>query len=487
MLLATASCGDGGDDFDTDVGNATAWTQCANEWGRCVFTGTREVRYGADCKYFIQSFSNGVDCKNSVFGDPIPGIQKFCWIGSEMASVSPPPTPPALCTAPVGLMDTSRPTTVVGSGSPASCTNAALQSAITKGGVVTFNCGPLRAVIPISKTLVVPVDRDTIIDGADRVVLDGRGTTQIMNAFRNDFRVNDRTLTVQRLTFIGGRDVGSGFVARNGGSTCSWGYKTGGGGAIYTRDLNLRVINSVFENNRGPEIGPDVAGGAIYMLGAKKLIVANSSFRNNSASNGGAIGLLHTAAELYNVVLSSNRALGMLANFGNAAGCPVFNHAAQGGAGGLGGAFYSDGQDPGDIFCGVQMTDNNSGDLGGAVFRSSYWGLIPNGIRQTITWDRSTFERNKAASGGGGAAYVNNAAFTLRGCTFNANESGADGGGLKITGITVRAENNRFTNNKGSWGGGVAHWGGGPEGRGSAVGSTFTTNTPNDSVGDFPR
>jgi len=123
-------------------------------------------------------------------------------------------------------------------------------------------------------------------------------------------------------------------------------YHTGGGGAIYTRDVNIHVWGVIFEGNRGPELGPDVAGGAIYAFGAKRIVVANSIFRGNAASNGGALGLLHTSSELYNVLFDNKEALGMLANFAGATGCPVFNHEEQGGAGGLGGAFYSDGIDP---------------------------------------------------------------------------------------------------------------------------------------------
>jgi hypothetical protein len=250
----------------------------------------------------------------------------------------------------------------------------------------------------------------------------------------------------------------------------------------------VRVWGVRFENNRGPELGPDVAGGAIYVMGAKSLTVVNSTFRNNSASNGGAIGALHTPSELYNVVLEQNRATGTLANFAGATGCPTFNHEAQGGAGGLGGAFYSDGFDPGDHFCGVRMADNVAGDLGGAVFRSAYWGLIANSPKQTIWWEKSTFERNRTPVSGGGAAYVNNSLFQLNGVDFIGNDAGSgDGGALKITGLTLRADNVSFSGNKASWGGGVAHWGPGIEGAGTATNIRFSANTPNDYVGDFPR
>src|SRR4051812_2272271 len=38
--------------------------------------------------------------------------------------------------------DVSSPTTVIGTGTPASCTGDAFVSAVAKGGIITFNCGP---------------------------------------------------------------------------------------------------------------------------------------------------------------------------------------------------------------------------------------------------------------------------------------------------------------------------------------------------------
>jgi hypothetical protein len=387
-----------------------------------------------------------------------------------------------------GALDVSRPTTVVGTGTAASCTETALRTAVAAGGVITFSCGSGTTTIALTAPLLAPTDKDTVLDGGHRIVLDGQDRTQILRAHRQDFRVNDRYLAVQRLSMVRGRDVGTGFRARDGVKTCAFGYQDGGGGAISTRDVNVRVWGVTFQGNRGPELGPDVAGGAIYMAGSKHLTVANSTFRANSASNGGAIGALHVESRIYNTVFQDNRATGTLANFGGATGCPVFNHEEQGGAGGLGGAFYSDGFDPGDVFSGVRMSDNSSGDLGGAVFRSAYWGNIPGVARQDIRWTATTLERNSSPVGGGGGAYVNNSRFTLRDVTFTGNDAGqGDGGGLKITGVTVDAADVRFTSNRSVWGGGVAHWSGGPEGTGTALRTTFTTNTPQDAVGDWPR
>jgi hypothetical protein len=124
------------------------------------------------------------------------------------------------------------------------------------------------------------------------------------------------------------------------------------------------------------------------------------------------------------------------------------------------------------------MSDNRSGDLGGAVFRSAYWGLIPGVSRQEIRWECTILEGNTSPVAGGGGAYVNNSLFVLRDVTFRGNDAGSgDGGGLKITGVTVDSAGSTFRNNRSVWGGGVAPWQGGPAGVGTARNTTFNGNT----------
>ena len=54
------------------------------------------------------------------------------------------------------LVDTSNPTTVVGTGTAASCTFDALNTAVTKGGIITFDCGSAPVTIPVTATLPPP-------------------------------------------------------------------------------------------------------------------------------------------------------------------------------------------------------------------------------------------------------------------------------------------------------------------------------------------
>jgi hypothetical protein len=238
---------------------------------------------------------------------------KRCEVQGSTSAPAPAPAPqPVPSPAPVsgpGPLDVSSPTTIVGTGTAASCSETALRSAVGNGGVITFNCGAATATIALTAPLVAPTDKDTTIDGADRIVLDGQDRTQILRAWHGDFRVNDRVLAVQRLTMTRGRDVGTGYVPRNGTSQCAWGYKDGGGGAIYTRDVNLRVWGVTFDANRGPDVGPDVAGGALYVFGAKLPVVVNNSvFRNNTASNGGAAYVNNSLFVLRGVTLDANDA-----------------------------------------------------------------------------------------------------------------------------------------------------------------------------------
>src|SRR5260221_3743055 len=57
--------------------------------------------------------------------------------------------------------DVSSPTTVVGTGTAASCTGDAFVAAVAKGGVITFDCGPDPATIILTTTAKVHNDKGT--------------------------------------------------------------------------------------------------------------------------------------------------------------------------------------------------------------------------------------------------------------------------------------------------------------------------------------
>lgn len=57
---------------------------CANEDGHCSFAGSRFVRYGAGDRFNVRLLTDGADCNNTVFGDPIFGQRKACYIESSI-------------------------------------------------------------------------------------------------------------------------------------------------------------------------------------------------------------------------------------------------------------------------------------------------------------------------------------------------------------------------------------------------------------------
>ena len=46
--------------------------------GYCSFSGTHDVRYGANGTFVTKSLSDGTPCNNRVFGDPVVGALKHC-------------------------------------------------------------------------------------------------------------------------------------------------------------------------------------------------------------------------------------------------------------------------------------------------------------------------------------------------------------------------------------------------------------------------
>jgi hypothetical protein len=68
------------------------WTPCASETQQCNFSGTKQVRFGANGSYNYGTFTGGVVCSNAVFGDPINGVVKHCDY-ADIAAATPTPTP----------------------------------------------------------------------------------------------------------------------------------------------------------------------------------------------------------------------------------------------------------------------------------------------------------------------------------------------------------------------------------------------------------
>jgi hypothetical protein len=267
--------------------------------------------------------------------------------------------------------DVSNPTTVVGDGSAASCTFDKLNAAIMQGGVITFDCGDDAVTIDVTATLELPTDRNTVIDGGNKVTLDGGGKVRIMKWDSPDWLNNDNTLTLQHLVMQNGKATPTEMIPERP-EPCSQGYNDGEGGALYMRDGALRAIDVTFLNNSAAELGPDTGGGAVYMLGSKPAYIASCTFKGNKASNAGAIGSLFCTDFIYDSLFEDNEAVGHGANNNDPSMCEFMNNDQNEiGSGGNGGAIYSDGVAMDITICGTQVRGNKSGAFGAAVFFTS--------------------------------------------------------------------------------------------------------------------
>ncbi len=337
------------------------------------------------------------------------------------------PPPSTICTPAATAVDTSKPTTVVGTGTAASCTEKALDAAVAAGGIVTFDCGAS----PVTITVIaeVPVTAKTTLDGAHLVTLSGGKTSRILH-IKSAWNVAKPLLTVQNLTFTDGftSDVA------NTSSTAE------GGAAIFEDGGSLTVVGCTFTNNQCASTGQDVSGGAINGQGIGTLLVESSVFTGNSGSNGGAIGTQDESVTVSNSTLAGNSATGTGGNPGN---------------GGDGGAMSYDGAHVPWTMCGDTFEQNHANAAGGAVFRVAY-------NDEPVTIDRSTFDGNSvdATTGNAGGLYLEYATIAMTGTTIS-NNSANFGGGIWIGHDAIaQLTNDTISGNTANMGGGIWFAGG---------------------------
>ena len=70
---------------------------------------------------------------------------------------------------------------MIGTGTPASCTSAAVVAAVAAGGIITFSCGPAPVTITMTATAkVVNTSAQVVLDGGGKVTLSGGGARRIL-------------------------------------------------------------------------------------------------------------------------------------------------------------------------------------------------------------------------------------------------------------------------------------------------------------------
>jgi hypothetical protein len=309
---------------------------------------------------------------------------------TDPASGPPAGNPDGNCEVPAAARpaDSSDPDRVVGNGTAESCTGDAFIAAVAEGGVIRFDCGPEPVVITVDRPAKVFNDAsdEIVIDGQGLVTLSGGGESRIlyMNTcdeaqhWTSDHCQDQETprLTVQNLTFVDANSKGE--------------EEFDGGGAIWVRGGQFRMINTRFFNNVCADAGPDVGGAAVRVFSqyqGRPVYVVNSTFGGaegygNVCSNGGGLSSIGVSWTIINSLFSHNRAIG---NGGNPAesGTP---------GGGSGGAIYNDGNTMTLSLCGTAIHDNEVRAYGSAII------FVSNNHTGTIEIRDSVIRNNR---GGG--------------------------------------------------------------------------------------
>jgi predicted outer membrane repeat protein len=246
--------------------------------------------------------------------------------------------------------------------------------------------------------------RDTVIDGEGLVTLSGGDKTRILHLRGEDPPAGPH-LTVQNIAlerglapFVQNQDLQS------------------SGGAILQEGGTLVVHNAAFRHNATAPQAFAAAGGAI--AGHGDTTVIGSVFENNSAANGGAIGVGERTLGIVNSRLEHNNALTLGTNLN----------------GGRGGAVSIISGTTNLTVCGSDLSSNSANILGGAMFLS----MITAG---TAKIDRSTFDNNQCndpndpnasaptdagaarPSGRVGAIYAQGVALDVESSTISNNQS----------------------------------------------------------------
>lgn len=302
---------------------------------------------------------------------------------------------------------------VVGSGTPGSCTEQALRSAVTslnnaKGGTIGFNCGGAPHTIALTKQLkFINTNQNTsankvtfVIDGDELITLDGQNETRVLYTSSN-VNIN---LTVRNISIINGNAA---FDA-NGERAANQ------GGGIYSGYRNrLTVENVHFANNKAKgDRHPYHGGGAIAIDTTSIVNISDSTFINNRSPNGGAINNLLSKLTITRSEFRNNEA----------------TRADPGG----GGAIYNDGGRL--TITDTHIINNESANLGGGIF--SWANISVPEIKEYLgkTVIRNTVIANNDAAHGGGLWKGGSSILELINSSVTGNTAQDRGAGISGTG-----------------------------------------------------
>ncbi len=302
---------------------------------------------------------------------------------------------------------------VVGTGTPASCSEAAFDAGLAllypgdqaPGGTLSFNCGSNPHTIVLSSQKVL--HDGSVIDGGGTITLSGGNTTRI-------FWISQQArVEIQRITLSNGFAEHSAaiFAEPNWSGdytnlslnrvTLRENRSSQFGGAIGSQHTNLSIIDSLIEANQSSGSG----GGLSFNTG--NLVIRNSRFINNEAeSEGAGLELWSANFDMSQTIIDLNELQGQEdTDFG---GGMVLRQSHG-------------------VFQYGRIWGNTAGKGGGMYLREG----------SVFEFFNSTLQSNLSVHEGGGAYIAPNAGLTFAQSIAELNLSALAGGGLTNNGSII--------------------------------------------------
>jgi predicted outer membrane repeat protein len=271
---------------------------------------------------------------------------------------------------------------VVGNGSPASCSEAALDNAVSGGGLVTFNCGPAPVTIVLHTTITIGAPAH--LKGGGLITLSGGGLVRPFDVpVGTRLSLDDLTITQGLADLSSGGGIRSQGVLTLTNTILTNNHASSHGGAVQNYG-SLKITGGRFEGNTA-----GVNGGAIDTT--LDLAITGTQFISNTAGfRGGAINNYLGSLTLITTRFERNTSNGYGGGVvndggtGSILGSSFFTNTAQS----IGGGVRNSGSL--EIF-GSVLSGNSASDSGGAIENSG-----------ALKLHNTTLSDNHAASQGGG-------------------------------------------------------------------------------------
>ena len=308
---------------------------------------------------------------------------------------------------------------------PASITIGASSSIIGHDGAVLEGNGQGPIVKVITSSLQVDLQDLTIQNGQGAAFDSGNYDTTVGGVVCNALS----TLNVSNTQFVGNNGGRGGammlrFCTVNVLDSVFTNNQADYGGAIFVDDAVVNIQNSSFDSNNANQVGGGVYAG--LPNATLELNLESSSFLQNSATFGGAIGVMYAEATLSDLTISSNESTtaggGLFFAHSNV---DVSNSTVSDGSGyAFGGGVYA--YDSELTMSDVTVENNNAMYGGGMVLGSdySYYYSLTNLTNVSIL--------NNTADIWGGGIYYTSGDHTLTNSTIDGNNGLQKAGGLVV-------------------------------------------------------